>query len=164
MTVATQAVCIPAMIFFWLLIKLRSLPHSTGLCYFARHISNADTTSLASIRQEFFAYNSTHAAFQRASMPHFTTALVRAFGKSLFEPVTVSRTPTQREAKSLDLLTAFMDKMSEIYYPPAAISQELIDTAIFWTVAIWFAMTSGFLIRWFLDMQGLRASAAKEVL
>eukprot|EP01039_Chlorochromonas_danica_P010861 gene10861-12072_t len=164
MTVVTQAVCIPAMIFFWLLIKLRSLPHSTGLCYFTRHISNADTTSLASIRQEFFVYNSTDVAFRDASMPHFTTALVRAFGKSLFEPVTVSRTPTEREPKSLDLLTAFMNKMSEIYYPPAAISQELIDTAIFWTVAIWFLMTSGFLIRWFLDMQGLRASAAKEVL
>lgn len=157
MTATTQAASVPILAIFWLLLKLRHLPHSTGLCHVTRSMLRLDTTSMYTAQQSFVAYNSTMEAITQASMPYFDQAI-----GSVFRSGAETSLPTTDGSASL--LSLFASKMSMIYYPPASVSKELIDGGIFWTLCIWFLLSTGFLIRWLVDMQALRTVAAKEVI
>lgn len=162
MTAATQAIAVPLLCAFWLLIKLQSIPHSTGICYLTKSLLGMDTSDLLVAQQSFFAYNSTAVAFANASMPHLDDALYQTFGVSLMGPI-ITRGERVIVDRPTGVLNQFLVKLSQIYFPPAPVAADLINSGIFWTVCIWFLLTTGFLIRWLVDMQAMK-NAAKEVI
>jgi hypothetical protein len=158
-------------------MKLRSIPHSTGMyvsgfqpihsvfkqyyvlgvCYNLRSIFHQNTDAIFQVQQLYYSHNSTAIAIEKASSPYLDTAVYQIFGISAKNSTEVV---TERSAA---LLQQFATKFSEIYYPPASVANSLINCGIYWTLLIWFVISTMFLLRWVMDIQGLRA-AAKEVI
>lgn len=171
MTAATQALAIPAVLGFWLLLKLRAFPHSTGVCAFARNLMGLDISAIQAIQQEFYGTNTTAMAFAKSSQPYLDQAITRAMGLAVLNPLLSPATTDGatsavhlEDTSATALLGEFGTKMAMIYFPPTQVMHGIVNSGLFWCLGIWFLLTTLFLVRWLVDMQSMRTVAAKEVI
>ncbi|RYY85328.1 hypothetical protein EON63_07605 [archaeon] len=105
-------------------------------------------------------HNSTHLAQQLVGTPYLDQAFSYSVVGALSRLTSPFTTPDALSPGARGVGDFFVHILSQIYYPPLVVLQDLLQTSVYWVCIVWFLLCAMFMVRWLVDMEGMKKAAS----